>query len=481
MSRILRSPARAYGRGVATALLAVALAAPIAPAQKPASPATHGQITIPFEKYQLANGLTVILSPDHSVPTVAVDVMYHVGSKNEVPGRTGFAHLFEHVMFTGSGHVPYGTHDRLTEGVGGYNNGSTNNDLTTYYEVVPSNYLESAIWLESDRMGYLLDALDLDKLNAQRDIVKNERRQRVDNQPYGRTSEILDAATYPKGHPYSWPVIGSMTDLSAASVEDVKSFFRLYYAPNNATLTIAGDFDPAQAKTWVQKYFVDLPRGKAIVRPQVRLVTLAAEKRLVFEDRVQVPRLTLSWPTVGESNEDDHVLDVLASVLAGSRTSRLQKELVYDRQWATSASAGQGTSENAGKFLITLTPRPGHTLTELELATDSIIDRLKRDGPTDDEVARAKAGIELGFVSGLESNLNKAFTLAQGQLFHNDPGYYRKQYSDAESVTPAEVKRVANRYLTKGRVVLSVVPVGKKQDASKAEQSVTVTDDGAIR
>jgi len=259
----------------------------------------------------------------------------------------------------------------------------------------------------------------------------------------------------------------------------VKNFFRLYYAPNNATLTIAGDFEPAQAKVWVQKYFVDLPRGKAIVRPQVRLVTLAGEKRLVFEDRVQVPRLTLSWPTVGESNEDDHVLDVLASVLAGSRTSRLQKELVYDRQWATSVSAGQGTSENAGKFLITLTPRPGHTLTELELAADSIIERLQRDGPTDDEVARAKAGIELGFVSGLESNLNKAFTLAQGQVFHNDPGYYRKQYSEAQSVTPAEVKRVANRYLTKGRVVLSVVPVGKKQDAAKAEQSVTVSDDGA--
>jgi len=199
---------------MATALLGVALAAPIAPAQKPSSPSTHGQITIPFEKYQLANGLTVILSPDHSVPTVAVDVMFHVGSKNEVPGRTGFAHLFEHVMFTGSGHVPYGLHDKLTEGVGGFNNGSTNNDITTYYEIVPSNYLESAIWLESDRMGYLLDALDLDKLNAQRDIVKNERRQRVDNQPYGRTSEILDAATYPKGHPYSWPVIGSMTDLS---------------------------------------------------------------------------------------------------------------------------------------------------------------------------------------------------------------------------------------------------------------------------
>jgi zinc protease len=406
---------------------------------------------------------------------------YHVGSKNEVPGRTGFAHLFEHVMFTGSGHVPYGLHDKLTEGVGGFNNGSTTNDRTNYWEIIPSNYVESAIWLESDRMGFLLDALDTTKLNAQRDVVKNERRQSYDNQPYGRTSEIISAAMYPKGHPYEWPVIGSMVDLSAASVEDVKNFFRLYYAPNNATITIVGDFDPAQAKAWVQKYFGDLPRGKAIVRPQVKLITMASERRLVFEDRVQVPRLTLSWPTVGGSHNDDHILDVLASVLAAARTSRLQKELVYDRQWAASVAAQQRTNENGGEFRITLTPRPGHTLTELELATDSIIQRLQREGPTADEVARAKAGIELGFVSGLESNLQKAEILATGLVFHNDPGYYRQDYREAQSVTAAEVKRVAGRYLTKGRVVLSVVPLGKKHDASKADQSVTVTNEGADR
>jgi zinc protease len=314
-----------------------------------------------------------------------VDVWYHVGSKNEVPGRTGFAHLFEHVMFTGSGHVPYGLHDKLTEGVGGFNNGSTTTDRTNFYEIVPSNYLESAIWLESDRMGFLLDALDTTKLNAQRDIVKNERRQSYDNQPYGRTSEIISAAMYPKNHPYEWPVIGSMTDLSAASVDDVKNFFRLYYAPNNATLTIAGDFDPAQAKSWVQKYFGDLSRGKAIVRPQVKLVSLASERRLTFEDRVQVPRLTISWPTVGETQSDDHILDVLASVLSASRTARLQKELVYDRQWASAVGAQERTNENGGEFRITLTPRPGHSLTELEVATDSIIQRLQRDGPTADE------------------------------------------------------------------------------------------------
>src|SRR5207302_8218161 len=205
-------------------------------------------IKIPFETYTLSNGLTVILSIDHSTPTVAVAAWYHVGSKNELVGHTGFAHLFEHVMFTGSGHVPYGLHDKLTEGVGGSNNGTTSNDRTMYYETVPANYLESALWLEADRMGFLLDTLDLAKLNAQRDIVKNERRQGMDNQPYGRADEILSHATYPASHPYSWDVIGSMEDLSAASEDDVKNFFRLYYAPNNAFLSVVGDFDAVQAK-----------------------------------------------------------------------------------------------------------------------------------------------------------------------------------------------------------------------------------------
>src|SRR5215510_6134167 len=275
----------------------------LAAAQRP-HPAPTNAIKIPIETYVLPNGLTVILSTDHSTPTVAVAAWYHVGSKNETPGRTGFAHLFEHVMFTGSGHVPYGLHDKLTEGIGGANNGSTSNDRTNYFETIPSNYLESALWLEADRMGFLLDTLDIDKLNAQRDIVKNERRQGVDNQPYGRSEEILAQAVYPPTHPYSWDVIGSMEDLSAASDEDVKSFFRLYYAPNNAFLTIVGDFDLTQARGWITKYFGDLPRGNAITRPAAAPVTLEAETRLVYEDRVQVPRLYVQWPTVGEKSTD---------------------------------------------------------------------------------------------------------------------------------------------------------------------------------
>ena len=254
------------------------------PAPRSDARRSHAQskINIPFEAYTLPNGLNVVLSTDRTTPTVAVNIWYHVGSKNEMPGRTGFAHLFEHVMFTGSGHVAYGLHDRLTEGAGGMNNGSTSNDITTYYETVPSNYLETMLWIEADRMGFLLDSLDLAKLNAQRDIVKNERRQRVDNQPYGRVYEMLSKAMYPPSHPYSWPVIGSMEDLSAASEEDVKNFFRLYYAPNNAFLAIVGDFDPAQAKAWVTKYFGDIPRGKPITRPTVGPVTLPAAQRLVY-------------------------------------------------------------------------------------------------------------------------------------------------------------------------------------------------------
>jgi zinc protease len=444
------------------------------PSNRPAAPSDN--LKLPFETYTLPNGLTVILSPDKTTPTVAVNVWYKVGSKNETVGRTGFAHLFEHVMFTGSGNVPYGLHDKLTEGIGGSNNGTTNNDRTTYYETVPSNYLESALWLEADRMGYLLDALDLAKLNAQRDIVKNERRQSVDNQPYGRAQEILAHATYPASHPYSWDVIGSMEDLSAASEEDVKNFFRLYYAPNNAYLSIVGDFDAAQTKAWVTKYFGDIPRGKPITRPKVDPVTLQSEKRLVYEDRVQVPRLYVQWPTVGEKSEDRFALDVLATILTGPRTARITKALVYDEQSAAAVNAFQSTNEDVGDFILMITPRPGHALTNLEAAAEAIIDRLKTDGPTAEEIQKATAGEELSFVRSLESNLGKAFRLSDGAGYHGDAGYFRTEYKKTLSVTAEDVKRVANKYLTGGRVVLSIVPVGKLDQAAKPEQSTRVTE-----
>jgi zinc protease len=362
-------------------------------------------------------------------------------------------------------------HDRLTEGVGGNNNGTTSEDRTTYYETVPSNYLETALWLESDRMGFLLDTLDIEKLNAQRDIVKNERRQRVDNQPYGLVGEIISRTLYPTGHPYSWPVIGSMADLTAASEADVKDFFRLYYAPGNAIVSIAGDFQPPQAKALVARYFGAFARGAAIVRPAAPAVTRDRETRLVYEDRVQVPRLVIVWPTVGMVSDDRFALSVLDAITAGPRTTRLTKALVYDRQLATTIATTQDSSESAGEWRLTITPRPGVSLTDLEAAADSILDTLKADGPAADEIQRATAGLELDFVRDLESNLGRAMTLADGLGYENDAGSFQRDYQKMLAVTQADVKRVANKYRTKGRVVLSVVPVGKVEMASKPSAS----------
>ena len=454
-------------------VLTIALTQPMLGQKK--DQAGSDSIKIPFETYKLPNGLTVILSEDHTTPTVAVDVWYYVGSKNEVAGRTGFAHLFEHVMFTGSGHIPYGLHDKLTEGVGGGNNGSTNNDRTNYFETIPSNYLETALWLESDRMGFLLDKLDIAKLNAQRDVVKNERRQNYDNQPYGRVPEILSAAMFPKGHPYSWPVIGSMADLSAASEDDVKSFFRLYYAPNNATLAVVGDFDPAQAKAWIQKYFADLPKGEPVQRPNVALAKLAASKRLVYEDRVQVPRLYIQWPTVGFKNDERYALGIMGAILSGPRTARLTKALVFDSQKASQVSAFQNSSEDVGVFQVTVIPRPESSLTELEAAVDQVIQKFISEGPTAEELQKAKSGLELNFLRGLESNLGKAEELINGSQFFNDPARFKTNYQKTLSVTADDVKRVASKYLAGSRIVLSVVPKGKKDQASKAPESEAVS------
>jgi zinc protease len=455
------------------ALLVLACTAAVATlvAQSPQSkPST---LRIPFESYALPNGLRVVLAPNNTSPTVAVTAWYHVGSKNEVKGKTGFAHLFEHVMFTGSGHVPYGMHDRLTEGVGGSNNGTTSRDRTTYYETVPSNYLETALWLESDRMGFLLDTLDIQKLNAQRDIVKNERRQRMDNQPYGLVDEIVSNTLYPAAHPYSWDVIGSMADLTAASETDVKDFFKLYYAPGNAIVSIAGDFQPPQAKALVARYFGAFPRGGAIVRPAAPPVTRDRETRLVYEDRVQVPRLVIVWPTVGRQSDDRFALQVLDQVTTGPRTTRLTKALVYDRQLATSITARQDSDESAGEWRLTITPRPGISLTDLESAADAILDTLKAEGPTAEEIQRATAGLELNFVNGLESNLGRSMRLADGLGYDNDAGSFQTEYQKMLAVTPADVKRVASKYLTKGRVVLSVVPIGKVEMASKPSESTS--------
>lgn len=429
-----------------------------------AAPASFEVPKIPYEKYTLPNGLTVILSRDVSAPVVSVNVWYHVGSKNEVVGRTGFAHLFEHVMFQGSQHIPYGQHFKIVENAGGDLNGTTGNDRTNYYETLPSNQLETALWLESDRMGFLLPTLDQTKLDAQREVVKNERRQRVDNQPFGSEDEVLSAALWPATDPYSWPVIGSMTHLSAATLDDVKDFFRKYYAPSNATLAVAGDIDIAHTKALIDKYFGPIPAGtQPIVRPTIAPVTLPAEKRLVLEDaKAELPQIIIVWPTVGNDNQDNIYLSLLGDMLTLDRTSRLTKLLVYDRQLATSVNAGQQSYENAGRFEIAVTPRPGVSLTEIERLVDSTIAGVTgAEPPTQRECDRIKNYIRVDAVMGLDGAFNKTGILLDGQVFHGDPLFYVKETNEELASTPAELLRVAKQYLTPGRIVLSMVPAGK--------------------
>ena len=469
--------ARAPRPLVAVVLAALALAPAIVRAQQSS---TADLPRIPVERYTLPNGLTVLLSEDKSAPVVAVDIWYHVGSKNEKPGRTGFAHLFEHVMFQGSEHVAEEQHSKIVEEAGGDFNGSTNTDRTNYFEVLPSGELETALWLESDRMGYLLPAMTDKKLDSQRDVVKNERRLRVDNQPFGSQYEIISANVYPAGHPYSWPIIGSMTDLSAASPDDVKEFFRTYYSPSNATLAIVGDFDPLKTKALIAKYFGGIPAGPAITRPIVPSTTLAANKRLVLEDtKARLPQLAFVWPTVGNDNPDALALKALANVLTRDRTSRLSKLLVYDRQLATSVGAFSGTDENAGEFFINVSPRPNASLTQIEALVDSVVGSMIAAPPTEREVQRTKNFVNVSAVLGLQSTLGKAEQLLDGQTFANDPLHVVAELKEFRALTPGDVHRVAQKYLTGGHLVLSMVPAGKLDMIANPQLAYTNVTPGA--
>jgi zinc protease len=441
--------------GCLTAGLLAALPAPARGQEVPA---------IPFERYELPNGLQVILHEDHSVPLVAVDVWYHVGSGNEQPGRTGFAHLFEHIMFMGSEHVPVGAFDQWLEAAGANNNGSTNGDRTNYYEWMPSNALPLALWLEADRMGWLLPTMDQAKLDLQRDVVKNERRQNYDNVPYGRANETIAAVLYPAGHPYHWPTIGSMADLSAASLDDVKSFFRTYYAPNNATLAIAGDFDPDSAKAWVSRLFGRIPRGPALPPPPaVPAVTVARDTFLVLEDKVQLPRLYNAWHTVKAFHPDDAPLSVLADVLTSGKTSRLYRALVYDRQLAQDVRAFQDGARLDGDFSIVVTPRPGVEPSRVAEIVDAEVRRIAESGVEPREVERARNSIRADFLDGLAGVLGKADQLATYNYYVGTPDHVRQDAARFDAVTPADVQRVAREYLSRPRVVLTVVPEGKRE------------------
>jgi zinc protease len=433
-------------------------------ATAPAVAPAQGVPALRFEKLTLPNGLEVILHEDHSTPIIAVDTWYKVGSGDEKPGRTGFAHLFEHVMFTGSQNVPSGQFDKLLEAAGANNNGSTTEDRTNYYETMPSNALPLALWLDADRMGRLLPVMDQTKLDLQRDVVKNERRQRVDNVPYGRATETILEALYPPNHPYHWPVIGSMADLSAASLDDVKQFFRTYYAPNNATLVIAGDFNRDSAATWVTRYFGTIPHGPPLPpRPVVPTVTIPRDTFLVLEDRVLLPRLYETWPTVRVYAPDDAALDILASVLAGDKNSRLYKRLVFDMQVAQDVTAYHNSTKLDGNFNIIVTPKPGQTPARMAELVSEEVTRVVKDGITDRELARALNTRRAAFLDGIASVLGKADRLAEYNYFAGTPDYIRQDAARYDRVTAADVQRVAAQYLTKPKVVLTVVPQGKKE------------------
>ena len=419
---------------------------------------------IQFEKYKLPNGLEVILHEDHSTPIVAVDTWYHVGSGDEQVGRTGFAHLFEHIMFMGSQNVPVGAFDQMLEAAGADNNGSTTEDRTNYYETLPSNALALALWLDADRMGFLLPTMDLAKVNLQRDVVKNERRQRVDNQPYGRADETILAVLYPKSHPYSWPVIGSMTDLGAASLADVQNFFRTYYAPNNATLAIAGDFDPAAVKKLVVQYFGTIPRGPEVKRRlTVPTVTIPRDTFLVLEDKVQLPRVYYTWHSVKGFSKDDAALDILAQVVANDKNSRLYKKLVYELQIAQNVGAFQDGSRLDGKFQINVTPKPGQSVADIDRVVKTEIASVISNGITPRELQRAQNLYKASFLNRLASNLGKAEVLNSYNYFVGNPDFVQQDAARYERVTAADVQRVASTYLGRPKIVLTVVPEGKKE------------------
>ena len=438
------------------ALLLLAMAAPAA-AQAPAPP-----IEVHYTQFTLPNGLHVILHEDHSVPIATVNTWYRVGSANELPGRTGFAHLFEHLMFMGSGHAPYGEFDSQLESVGGGNNASTANDRTNYYIDVPSNALELALFLESDRMGYLLDAMNPKTVDAQRDVVKNERRQSYENRPYGMADIALNEMLYPEGHPYHWPVIGYMEDLTAASYEDVVNFFRTYYTPSDASLVVAGDIDPARTRQLVEKWFSDVkpgPRPKPLTIPGVALTGV---QKKTMTDRVQLPRLTLAWLTPRHFEPGDAALDIVADVLAGGKNSRLYKRLVYELQIAQDVSAFQESMDLSSDFQIVATPRPGHTIDEVQKVIDEEVAKLQKEGPSAHEVERSLNQIEASFYNRMErlggfggkaDQINGYFSKT------GDPDYFNEDLGRYRALSSSDVRAAAEAFLPRDRrVELTVQP-----------------------
>ncbi len=426
------------------------------------------QLDVPVTTFTLPNGLEVIVHEDHSAPVVSVNIWYHVGSGREIAGRRGFAHLFEHMMFQGSEHVGDDQHFKDIQEAGGTLNGSTNTDRTNYYETVPANYLEMVLWLEADRMGWLLPSMTQAKLDNQRDVVKNERRQNYENRPYGMGSIRIGEMMYPDDHPYHWPTIGYQDDLTKASLADVQQFFRTWYAPNNASLTIAGDVKAADVCRLVEKYFAGIPRGEPIPTVTPRPTHLDADKRDVLEDRVTLARVDIAWPTVETWNADEAPLEMLATILGQGKTSRLYQRMVYHEQAAQSASAFSNNRELAGTFQVSVTAREGTDLSRMEREVYEEIGRLAREGPTPDELEAAKNGVESSFVFRLASTLGKADRLNSYNTMRGKANLFNEDLARSRAVTAADIKRVAARYLVnQPKVVLSIVPNGHTELAAQ--------------
>jgi zinc protease len=454
------------------ALVFAGLAAQAAAQQQSAPPARP--LSVPYTQFTLPNGLNVILHQDRSVPIVTLNVWYHVGSGSEKPGRTGFAHLFEHIMFEGSGHVKEGDFDVLLEAAGASNNGSTTPDRTNYYVDGPASALELALFLDSDRMGYLLDAMSPGKVDGQRDVVKNERRQGVENRPYGVADVTLPELIFPKDHPYHWSTIGYMEDLSAASYEDVVEFFRRYYAPNNASLVVAGDIDLDRTRALVEKWFGDVPRGAPVMPVAPPPAMLTGVTRRTLTDRVQLPRLTLAWITPRHFAPGDAELDLVAAVLAGGKNSRLYKRLVYELQIAQDVNASQQSAAQASTFEIEIMVRPqadtataGELVTRVQALVDEELDRLRTEPPSARELERAVNQIEASFFRSLErvggfggraDRLN-AYYFATG-----NPDYFDEDLGRYRAITASDVQAAVRRWLPKDhRVELVVEPAAQEK------------------
>jgi zinc protease len=434
-------------------------------------------VDLPFTKYTLANGLDVIVHEAHQVPIVAVNIWYHVGSKNERPGRTGFAHLFEHLMFEGSEHHTAGYFPPLQQ-AGALLNGSTNTDRTNYWEVVPTSAVELALWMESDRMGYLLPAVTPERFETQRAVVLNERRQNYENRPYGMALIALTATLFAADHPYHWMTIGAAEDIKAMQLDDVQEFFRTYYHPANASLALAGAIETAQALDLAERYFGDL-----VPAPKPPRVTahcrLAREHRLLLEDRVELPRVYIAWHSPAMFADGDAELDLLADLLANGKTSRLYRTLVYERRIAVDVSAYQSSRELGSFFLVAATAAPGRALSEITSVIDAELQTVMDGGPSAAEMERAAAQIEAHFLYRLQTIGGfggKSDQLNAYNVFCGDPSFFARDLARYREATAESVRTVAARSLRfDARVILSIVPHGQPALALAGSEPVSVS------